>query len=128
MLQNLVIQLIIRIVRNTFHFTPSDLRCRRRKPTQSRNRSLKVICLSLVHKFTAPASAIQIAITKPKLTNKLQSPMTKGIRRAETIAVKNAHFNLAAKSGTEDFFHRAIGPIPIKNMAGAMIGIKTASK
>ncbi len=76
-----------------------------------------------------PIDAIsQKARNRPKLTSGVQRPTRNGTTSAVARLTPSAHLSRSAMSGSSAFFQRAIGPIPIRNTSGAMIGTNTALK
>ncbi len=70
----------------------------------------------------------QNASSRPKLTIGVQWPIASGATSAVTRLTANAQRNRTASSGTLAAFQRASGPIPMRNIAGAIRGTNTLSK
>ena len=73
-------------------------------------------------------ATIHTANSRPRLARHCQPPMTSGRSTAVTRLNPKAHFKRIARAGSFACFQRAIGPTPIKNIAGAMSGTNTALK
>src|SRR4030095_6986177 len=78
--------------------------------------------------FTSAVVIIQTAKSNPKLGRGFHFAEAKGSNRAVITLTTNAHLRRVASSGKLAFFQRAIGPMPIKNIAGAISGTNTRLK
>ena len=74
------------------------------------------------------ATTIHTAKRSPKPISGVQDRMMNGAMAAEITVTPSAHFNWRINSIVGAPRHRVIGPTPIKNNAGVIIGINTASK
>ena len=74
------------------------------------------------------AAMIQNANNNPSAINIDHLPIKNGVTIAQAIAAPNAHFKRVHRSGRVALRHEEIGPIAIKNRAGAINGKNTASK
>src|SRR5215471_2028747 len=78
--------------------------------------------------FCSAVATIQTANNSPRLARHFQPPMTNGKTTAIIKLIANAHFKRTASSGSLARFQRAIGPTPIRNIAGAISGTNTVLK
>src|ERR1041385_6058701 len=78
--------------------------------------------------FVITVVTIHRASNNPRLASGFHLPRTNGSRIAEITLTIKAQRNRTAISGRLAFFQRAIGPTPIKNIAGAIKGTKTLLK
>ena len=77
---------------------------------------------------TAVARITQKARKRPSATRADHLPLASGTMTAQATATPSAHFRRVARSGSSAFFQLAIGPMAMRNTAGAMSGKNTASK
>ena len=84
--------------------------------------------LTRSNKVSAEVVTIHSARNRPKPTSGLKLPSMKGNTSATIRLTAAAQRSCTASSGSEAFFQRAIGPTPIRNIAGTISGTKTALK
>ena len=77
---------------------------------------------------TTTQAAIHSAKNRPMLVIGRKPSTVSGSSSEATTAIASAQRRRANRSGSCACFQRAIGPMPIRNSAGAIIGTNTDSK